>query len=205
MKALILKDLYQLKAYCKSLLLLVCVFTLVVPFSDGNLFFCIYPVMMISMLPMTLLSYDERTKWNCYCAALPFRRSQIVTAKYLLCLLLTLPMALLVLGLSAIRIAVSGSGQWSALAVLAVSLLVMSTLSSSLSMPFLFRFGVEKGRLLYIIIVCIACSSSFVIQDLTTSVVLPVPVLPVMVLLCAGIFVLSWRLSIAMFERMEIR
>ena len=205
MKALILKDLYQLKAYCKSLLLMVGVFTLVIPFSDGNLFFCIYPVMMISMLPMTLLSYDERTKWNSYCAALPFRRSQIVTAKYLLCLLLTLPMALLVLGLSAIRIAVSGSGQWSALAVLAVSLLVMSALSSSLSMPFLFRFGVEKGRLLYIIIVCIACSSSFVVQDLTTSVVLPVPVLPVMVLLCAGIFVLSWRLSIAMFERMEIR
>ena len=133
MKALILKDLYQLKAYCKSLLLIVGVFTLVIPFSDGNLFFCIYPVMMISMLPMTLLSYDERTKWNCYCAALPFRRSQIVTAKYLLCLLLTLPMALLVLGLSAIRVAVSGSGQWSALAVLAVSLLVMSTLSSSLS------------------------------------------------------------------------
>ena len=159
MKALILKDLCQLKAYCKSLLLMVGVFTLVIPFSDGNLFFCIYPVMMISMLPMTLLSYDERTKWNCYCAALPFRRSQIVTAKYLLCLLLTLPMALLVLGLSAIRIAVSGSGQWSALAVLAVSLLVMSTLSSSLSMPFLFRFGVEKGRLLYIIIVCIACGS----------------------------------------------
>lgn len=205
MKALILKDLYQLNAYCKSLLLMVGVFTLVIPFADGNLFFCIYPVMMISMLPMTLLSYDERTKWNSYCAALPFRRSQIVTAKYLLCLLLTLPMALLVLGLSAIRIAVSGSGQWSALAVLAVSLLVMSTLSSSLSMPFLFRFGVEKGRLLYIIIVCIACSSSFVVQDLTTSVVLPVPVLPVMVLLCAGIFVLSWRLSIAMFERMEIR
>lgn len=205
MKALILKDLYQLKAYCKSLLLIVGVFTLVIPFSDGNLFFCIYPVMMTSMLPMTLLSYDERTKWNSYCAALPFRRSQIVTAKYLLCLLLTLPMALLVLGLSAIRIAVSGSGQWSALAVLAVSLLVMSTLSSSLSMPFLFRFGVEKGRLLYIIIVCIACGSSFAVQDLTASVVLPVPVLPVMVLLCAGLFVLSWRLSIGMYEKMEIR
>lgn len=205
MKALILKDLYQLKAYCKSLLLMVGVFTLVIPFSDGNLFFCIYPVMMISMLPMTLLSYDERTKWNSYCAALPFRRSQIVTAKYLLCLLLTLPMALLVLGLSAIRIAVSGSGQWNALAVLAVSLLVMSTLSSSLSMPFLFRFGVEKGRLLYIIIVCIACGSSFAVQDLTAAVVLPVPVLPVMVLLCAGIFVLSWRLSIGMYEKIEIR
>ena len=53
MKALILKDLYQLKAYCKSLLLIVGVFTLVIPFSDGNLFFCIYPVMMISMLPMS--------------------------------------------------------------------------------------------------------------------------------------------------------
>ena len=81
----------------------------------------------------------------------------------------------------------------------------MSTLSSSLSMPFLFRFGVEKGRLLYIIIVCIACGSSFAFQDLTASVVLPVPVLPVMVLLCAGLFVLSWRLSIGMYEKMEIR
>ena len=55
MKALILKDLYQLKAYCKSLLLLVCVFSLVIPFSYGYLFFFIYPVMMISMLPTTLL------------------------------------------------------------------------------------------------------------------------------------------------------
>lgn len=205
MKALILKDLYQIKAYCRSLLLLVGVFTLVVPFADGNYFFCIYPVVMVSMIPMTLLAYDERNKWNCFCAALPLRRSQVVGSKYLLSLLASIPTMLLILALSAIRVAVRGNGEWDSLLVLAVSLLVLGTLSASLCMPFLFRFGVEKGRLLYIGLVCFACASSFSIQELTASVHIPAPTLPVVVVLCAGLFALSWRLSIRMYEKMEIR
>lgn len=205
MKALILKDLYQVKAYCRSLLLLVGVFTLVVPFGGENYFFCIYPVVMASMLPMTLLSYDERTKWSSYCAALPFRRSQVVSGKYVLSLLLTLPTGLLVLALSALRIAASGSGQWDFLLVLAVTLLVLGTVSTSLCMPFLFRFGVEKGRLLYIGMICIACAASFAIQDTTANLRLPAPTLPLVILLCAGAFTLSWRVSIRMYEKMEIR
>lgn len=205
MKALILKDLYQVKAYCRSLLLLVGLFSLGVPFSGGNIFFCIYPVVMMSMIPMTLLAYDERTKWSSYCAALPFRRSQIVSGKYVLSLLLTLPTMLLVLALSALHIADSGSGQWDFLSVLFVSLLVLATLSISLCMPFLFRFGVEKGRLLYIGMICIACAASFVIQNITANLRLPAPTLPLVILLCAGVFTLSWRVSIGMYEKMEIR
>ena len=52
--------------------------------SEENVFYLILPCMFAGILPMTLLSYDERAKWDVTAGAMPVTRDQLVTAKYLL-------------------------------------------------------------------------------------------------------------------------
>ena len=62
MKGLILKDLYMMKHYCKSYLIIAIVF-LIVSLSDtvANMFFLFYPCMLCGIIPINLLGYDERS------------------------------------------------------------------------------------------------------------------------------------------------
>ena len=89
MRALFLKDWYMAKSYCRSYLLIVAVFAAVSFISSESLFFMAYPAIMFGILPVTLISYDERFHWPAYAGTLPLRRRDEVREKYLLSLLLT--------------------------------------------------------------------------------------------------------------------
>ena len=43
-----------------------------------------YPTIMFGILPVTLISYDERFHWPAYAGTLPLRRRDEVREKYLL-------------------------------------------------------------------------------------------------------------------------
>ena len=60
MKALLRKDFYQLRAYCKSYLLICAVFLGVSLAGEGNLFFITYPAMLCSRLTTTMTSSPAR-------------------------------------------------------------------------------------------------------------------------------------------------
>lgn len=83
MKGLLLKEYYMIAKYCRAFLLIVVVFLAVSFFSSDNMFFIMYPAILASMIPVTLISYDEREKWNVYSGTLPYSRAQLVSAKYL--------------------------------------------------------------------------------------------------------------------------
>ena len=85
MSALILKDLYIMKKYCRSVLLMVVIFWGASIFADsGNLFWTFFPVIVGSVTPATLLSYDEKFRWNQYCDTMPISRAAVVAEKYML-------------------------------------------------------------------------------------------------------------------------
>ena len=85
MSALILKDLYIMKNYCRSVLLMVVIFWGASIFTDsGNLFWTFFPVIVGSVTPATLLSYDEKFRWNQYCDTMPISRAAVVAEKYVL-------------------------------------------------------------------------------------------------------------------------
>ena len=70
MKGLLRKDLYMMGKYCRSYLLLVIVFLCVSVFSSDNLFFVFYPSLFSGMIPVSLLAYDERSRWTQYSGTL---------------------------------------------------------------------------------------------------------------------------------------
>jgi len=206
-KGLLLKDWYQMKAYCKSFLLIVVVFLGASCFGDGNLFFVFYPCIISALIPITLLGYDERSRWNTYAGTLPVTKEQVVSAKYLLGLLLQCTIFLLTAGTQAIRLSMSDVFSWDTYWLMLGMVFALSVGSSGLCLPFLFKFGVEKGRLVYYVAIGLVCAASALFStgmDVAGEGGLqPGGWLVAVCLVCAALYGLSWYLSIRLYRRRD--
>ena len=152
MKGYLKKDFYLTLGYCRSIFLIVIVFTAIGCFQTGNYFFVYYPSVMVSMISVSLLSYDEREHFCAYAATMPQTRASYVSAKYLYELMFGA--AFLVLSVAAHAICGNFSG--AELLTLAATLGILVLLTSAITMPFMFRFGVEKGRMVYYVMIGVA-------------------------------------------------
>lgn len=206
MKGLLLKDWYVMKKTCRTYLLLALVFLVVSVFGDDNVFLIFYPAMLVGMIPVTLLSYDERSKWQITCAALPCTRAQFVSAKYLIGLLAQLTTLALTALAQAARLHMSGAFRWSSWAALLAVLLSLSLVTAAITPPFMFRYGVEKGRLLYCVTLGVMCAASALIglSGTAGATVFPAAALLAAVGASVAIYALSWRLSIVLYCRREL-
>ena len=196
MKALLRKDFYQLKAYCKSMLLVVVVFGAVSIISPDNLFFFSYPIILMGLLPVSLLSYDERSHWDEFCGCLPVSKGAMVGEKYLLGLMLVVPTTVLFTFLRAAGTDLAGAFDLPGLWQLSGLSLAMGLLSIELCMPFYFKFGVEKGRIVYYVAVCVFVAASFAAQTLPR---LSAPIAPVALAVAAVGYAVSWNVAVKMY------
>lgn len=207
MKGLLLKDWYMVMKYCKAYLLISLVFIGVSIMSDDNFFFILYPCILCGMIPVTLLGYDERSKWDQYCAALPYTKAQIVSGKYLLGMGTQIGMLLLSAVIQVIRMRVSGAFSWKSFSSILSMLAILSFLTPAISLPPMFRWGVEKGRMAYYISVGLVCGiSAFVVNvsDITLLGFLPNSAAMLLLGLASLVaYGISWYLSILFYQKRE--
>ncbi len=209
MKGLLLKDWYMMKKYCRSYLLIAAVFIAVSLFSTDNLFFVFYPCLLCGMIPVNLIGYDERSRWMQYSGTMPYTKAQIVSAKYLIGLLAQVTM-LIVTGIAqGIKMTVAGNFVFGEFVVLMLLMLIVATITSSISLPFIFKLGVEKGRIAYYIMIGFVCgvsvlASSYFRGQLVAEVE-PNAVLAFLVIIGIGIYALSWYLSIVFYKKRELK
>ena len=137
MKGLLYKDFLVLRRQMWSFLILIAVFCLIPndSFFNLGLFFVVYT----SLLPMSLMAYDERARWDRLAPMLPVTLRDIVRSKYLMGGILALAAGVLYCAGRAFH-GTFAPGQ--ALAAVAVALIFPAVLY-----PVLFRYGVEKGRI----------------------------------------------------------
>ncbi|MDD6012611.1 MAG: ABC-2 transporter permease [Oscillospiraceae bacterium] len=209
MKGLLLKDFYMLKKYCRAYLLIAVVFIAVSFFSTENMFFVFYPCIFCSMIPVNLLGYDERSRFLQYSGTLPYTKAQFVSGKYVIGLLVQLAVLLATGIAQAVRMKMNGVFDFGDLAEIMLMTLVLSAVTSSVCLPFMFKWGVEKGRIAYYVTIGMICALSVVASglfsgDWETAVPLDT-VLPVLCLVGVGIYALSWYLSIVFFKKREVR
>lgn len=208
MKGLILKDLYMMKKYCKSYLFLVIIFIAVSFVGTNNLFFIFYPCMLCGMIPVNLLGYDERSRWLQYSETMPYTKSQIVSGKYLIGLGTQIFMILVVGIAQAIRMSIGGTFILGEYLVLMMLLLIMSLLASSITLPFMFKLGVEKGRMAYYFMVGVVCAGSIIGSNLLSvgfqAEIKMNGILPIICLVGIGIYALSWYMSIVFYKKKEL-
>ena len=208
MKGLLLKDWYMIQKYFKMYLFIAVVFLAMSLLNTGNMFFVFYPCLLCGMIPVSLLGYDERSRWLQYSNTLPYRREQIVSAKYLIGLFAQIAM-LLVTGIAqGVRMAVSGTFVLNDFIVLLLLLLSVATLTSSISLPFIFKLGVEKGRTTYYVMIGFVCGASafasHVFEEQLQTEIQPNLLLALLSLVGIGVYALSWYLSIVFFKKREL-
>ena len=197
MKGLLLKDAYQTWCYIRWIILVSIAMMLVGVFcmKEGSNFFMQYSGIMLGMLPMTLLAYDQNSRFSAYCAALPVTKEQIVGGKYL--------------------IGLCGMALWGTVTVqLTVATLfqvaMLTLLGNIILLPLTYRFGYEKAK--YVYYLCIGMLGGLMGITVSSGGILLNSILPaqgsllVLVAVLAAVLALyaaSWRLSVAWYGKAE--
>ena len=147
MKGLLYKDAVTLMKQLKLFLLMILIFA-VIPGYNLITFALVY----CAMLPFSAMAYDERSKWNRLAAMLPYSDVQLVLCKYILGWLSVLG-ATLIAAVAQFAVLLMRGAQ-AELAAMLLTLVVSASASLillALSLPFLYRFGVERGRMTFIV------------------------------------------------------
>ena len=201
MKALILKDTYVIWRQMKYFLILILIFS-ALPSGFNNAFAVIYT----SMLPYTALAYDERSKWDQLAAMMPYSTRDAVLSKY-------------VFG----WLCIGGAAVLSGLLQMALSLvvdrvflpgvMVLSVLGAvcilAISLPLMFRMGVEKGRLAMFLVIFLVCGAAGAIAHIAESVgsgtvfAFQAPVLAVMLIAAVVLNAISVPLSMRFYTKRQ--
>lgn len=198
MKGLLIKDLYMMTKYLKMYILIDAAFIAVAFFSPDNVMFLLFPVLTWGVLPVTLQSLDERCKWTEYSGTLPYSKTQIVSEKYIVGLLLQLVSSLLIFVIMIIRMSVFGTVQLGEAARTVCFMFMISLTLPALCLPFCFKFGVEKGRIAYYIVIAAFMALGTIIDPVkgTEALSSSSGFSVIFVFIMSAIYVLSWILSI---------
>lgn len=202
MKGLMKKELLMLCRAARAFAFVSVIFIAMSAFSQENVFFMLMPIIISGLLPSTLLSYDERSRWQEFSGALPVSRAQLVSAKYLLGLGCMAVILALTLGLHLI---VRRYPMDTLLSLLG-GICGLSLFISSVSLPLMFKFGVEKGRIWYyatlILVGGASGASAGVAKDFFSVGISPAYIWLILAI-GAVCFTLSWLLSIRFYQTRE--
>lgn len=206
MKGLLLKDAYQTWCYIRWIILVSVAMMLMGTFfmKEGSNFFMLYGGLLLGMSPMTLLAYDQSSRFSAYCAALPVTKEQIVGGKYLVGLcgmalaellsMAALAAAQLLWGTVTVQLTVA--------TLLQVAMLTL--LGNIILLPLTYRFGYEKAK--YVYYLCIGMLGALITVSsggILLNSILPANGSLLVLVVVLALYALSWRLSVAWYGKAE--
>lgn len=153
MKGLVLKDISSLATELKYIVALLAVLIFL-----QNDFLYIFAIVYMAVLPISALGYDERAKWDKMANMLPFSTAQLVGSKYIL--------GYLAMGTAVLFVVFSrwfGSGKTvSAEEFISIAIvLCFALIIEAIQLPLMFWVGVEKGRILFVLITVFGASTMY--------------------------------------------
>ena len=139
MKGLLLKDFYMSRKTIWIYLFMIILFA-AAQSTNGAIFALFYAI----MIPVNLIAQDERDHFDSLLPMLPVSGIQRVLDKYIASWM----MVALALVVYFVRCLFPGAQVDLAIVFVSVSIVLIS---QSISLPLIFRFGVERGRMIYMI------------------------------------------------------
>ena len=142
---LLLKDIFELSAQCRVQLVLTGVYLLLPLFIRGIALFASVGLMLLAMMPVYALGYDERCRWERYALAMPVRKSDLFWSRFLLGVIAV------ALGAAVQVLVALLAGRGDLLSSLAVTA-PAAILYLLIVLPLMMKLGVEKGRFLLLLL-----------------------------------------------------
>ncbi|HBG3244462.1 TPA: ABC-2 transporter permease, partial [Clostridioides difficile] len=211
MKGLILKDLLNLKGNIKFILLFIIMFGFMSSLGDGNVnnFIGVIIVLCTTMIVSTF-SYDDLNKWDSYVLTMPINRNDIVLSKYLTMLIFSF------IGVLVSLIVSVTIGYFKNTLILNETLLINALILSisvcfgSLILPLIYKFGIERARLLMILCFLVPTLALLVFKSILENISSPISIeiilntlvysLPFVAIL---LFVISYFISSKIYSKKE--
>ena len=212
MKGLLLKDAYQMWCYTRWIILVSIAMMLMGTFfmKDGSNFFMLYGGLLLGMSPISLLAYDQSSRFSVCSAALPVTKEQLVGGKYLIGLCgMALAELLSMAALAAAQLLWGTVSVQITVATL-IQVAMLTLLDNIILLPLFYRFGYEKAK--YVYYLSIGMLGSFMgyfvsSGDSVLDSILPAQglllVLVVVLAVVLTLYALSWRLSVAWYGKAE--
>ena len=144
-RGLLLKDIFELSAQCRVQLVLTGVYLLLPLFIRGIALFASVGMMLLAMMPVYALGYDERCRWERYALAMPVRKSDLFWSRFLLGVIAV------ALGAAVQVLVALLAGRGDLLSSLAVTA-PAAILYLLIVLPLMMKLGVEKGRFLLLLL-----------------------------------------------------
>lgn len=215
MKSLILKDLYNIGHNAKSMLFILVIFAVAfIPTSDveGYIFMC---AILCSMMIVTTFSFDDTSKWTRYAMITPISKKDLVAGKYIVLAIFCVIGSLfgMVVGaiggviLKKVSFDLAGIGE---LLFLTLVAWVISLILGSISIPLVFKFGAEKGRVLILVSFLIPAAICFGIYQLLVILGVEMTDQLIFILLCCSPIVafiwcyVMYQISYQIFAKQEL-
>lgn len=150
MTGLILKDVLILRKTLRSYLFMMILYAAIA--FTGVWTADIVGVLMVvtvTLLPMNVFAYDKQCQWDTYGLALPVGRTRTVAARYLCVLLLCVCSVALTALLGAALYAAGRVEEPVEFMVTCSVMGLMSVLVNAIMLPFLYKFGPERARMMF--------------------------------------------------------
>lgn len=212
MKGLLLKDAYQMWCYTRWIILVSIAMMLMGMFfmKDGSNFFMLYGGLLLGMSPISLLAYDQSSRFSVCSAALPVTKEQLVGGKYLIGLCgMALAELLSMAALAAAQLLWGTVSVQITVATL-IQVAMLTLLDNIILLPLFYRFGYEKAKYVYYLSIGMLgrFMGYFVSSgDSALDSILPANgsllVLVVVLAVVLVLYTLSWRLSVAWYGKAE--
>lgn len=146
MRGLLIKDFYTLITVLKMYIIIIIVLT-IVPIFDQTGFGMIYA----AMIPVSLLAYDERSKWNIMADMMPYTKKDIVLSKYIVGYTI-LGGALLINIIRAAVNVICFNVFFADEVTQLLIIMMIATIYMSVNLPIIFKMGTEAGRRVFLIL-----------------------------------------------------
>ena len=145
MVGLIKKDLLMIKSNLKMVLIMLVVFFIMALQGEFDISFV--PPFIVVMLFMSTFSYDEFNKWDAYSVTLPNGRKNVVKSKYVASLILTIVTIILTIILNSLVGLINNNLEFDKFISTIMGCVFGVILIQSIMYPFIFKYGMEKGRI----------------------------------------------------------
>ena len=210
MKGLLLKDFCILKKQMKLMVVFVIFYAIWAVAAKMPTMMGTMVILLSIMMPISSMSYDEAGQWYRYAFSLPIPRRTLVLSKYVLGFLVSLGgLVVSAIGNIIILALTNGENAWESWLTI-IGFLELGVIFLSIIIPILFKYGVEKGRLL---IVVIAVVPSLLVALLGSTLKTSGTLMPSAELLQAilyssplftlAIFLISFRISVGICRKKE--
>lgn len=215
MKSLILKDLYNIGHNAKSMLFILVFFAFAfIPFSgvQSYIFVC---AILCSMMIVTTFSFDDNSHWARYAMIMPISKKDLVAGKFIVSVIFSAIGTLfgLVIGFvggiitSKVTISLVSLCE---LLFFALAAWEIAVIFGSISIPLVFKFGAEKGRMLLLVSFLIPAAICFGIYKLLIMIGVEFTDQLVFIMLCCSpVIAIAWsygmyKISCCVFSKQEL-